>query len=145
MTRNSPPKPQPPDIEGLKAFVRENDRSEPIRFVGRINEFNGLRDRMQDRSLKWWRGDTKLWKGETRVYQGAPGAGKTAFLEHLRNVRLKHPSGYASLLGGMPVDACIINNLNVMNNMQELKDIIEKDNKPSPSASKNPPDPSPGM
>ena len=125
MTQNSPPKPKFPDIEGLKAFVRENDRSDPIRFVGRTDEFNDLRDRLQDLSWKWWRGDTKLWKGETRGYQGAPGAGKTAFLEHLRSMRLKHPSGYASLLGGMPVDACIINNLNVMNNMQELKDIIE--------------------
>ena len=73
-----------PDVEGLEAFANRTDRAPAMFFVGRefeIAEIEGACQRALGSVKGAWKEKTA---GETRIVQGAPGAGKSALLSHLR-------------------------------------------------------------
>ncbi len=66
------------NVKAIRSFIDGSDRKEPLFFMGRFDEkdiaqavFNQLED-----------GRTE---GNTVIFQGAPGAGKTALLNHLKD------------------------------------------------------------
>lgn len=70
-----------PDIEGLRAFVREGDRNRARFFVGRERQIRDIGQIGAD-AYAGFRSGRPL-AGTTRLIQGAPGAGKTALLSHI--------------------------------------------------------------
>ena len=70
-----------PDLEGLRAFVREGDRSRARFFVGREAQILDI-ERVCADAFAGFRSGRPL-AGTTRLIQGAPGAGKTALLSHI--------------------------------------------------------------
>ena len=79
-----------PDLNGLEKFVREGDRDEPLRFVGRkaeIREVDAILDSIQEGKA-----------GLTRVITSAPGAGKSALLRKLEARWKKNKKAQPSLL-----------------------------------------------
>ena len=70
-----------PDIEGLRAFVREGDRNRARFFVGRERQIRDIGQIGAD-AFAGFRSGRPL-AGTTRLIQGAPGAGKTALLSHI--------------------------------------------------------------
>ncbi len=67
----------------LQKYVKKTDRTHPLFFTGRAHEM-AIAQRSLD-NLK--DGDTE---GNTVIFQGAPGAGKTALLNHIKaNIRDK--------------------------------------------------------
>ncbi len=87
-----------PDLEGLRAFVREGDRNRARFFVGREKQILDIERVCADAMAEYQAGG-KL-TGATRLIQGAPGAGKTALLEHLDGLfgSPKEPDGFLSRL-----------------------------------------------
>ena len=87
-----------PDLEGLRAFVREGDRNRARFFVGREAQIRDIEQVCAD-AMAEYRAGGKL-AGATRLIQGAPGAGKTALLEHLDGLfgAPKEPDGLLSRL-----------------------------------------------
>ena len=87
-----------PDLEGLRAFVREGDRNRARFFVGREAQIRDIEQVCAD-AMAEYRAGGKL-AGATRLIQGAPGAGKTALLEHLDGLfgSPKEPDGLLSRL-----------------------------------------------
>ena len=87
-----------PDLEGLRAFVREGDRNRARFFVGREAQIRDIEQACAD-AMAEYRAGGKL-AGATRLIQGAPGAGKTALLEHLDGLfgSPKEPDGFLSRL-----------------------------------------------
>ena len=85
-----------PDLEGLRAFVREGDRNRARFFVGREAQIRDIGQACADAMAEYGTGG-KL-AGATRLIQGAPGAGKTALLEHLGGLfgSPKEPDGFLS-------------------------------------------------
>ncbi len=88
-----------PDLAGLAAFTRLNDRDEAWFFSGRgaeIDEIERLCTEALDRARQG-----QAARSATRLFQGAPGAGKTALLtalqqrwdERARNARVHDPIG----------------------------------------------------
>ena len=70
-----------PDLEGLRTFVREGDRSRARFFVGREEQIRDIEQVGAD-VFAGFRSGRPL-AGTTRLIQGAPGAGKTALLSHI--------------------------------------------------------------
>ena len=73
-----------PDLEGLREFADRTDRQEPPVFVGRQALLDGIGTDLQRRFDQWLAGTSDAWESGTWLVQGAPGAGKTALLRHLR-------------------------------------------------------------
>ena len=76
--RNAPDHAAGVDLEGLQLFAESEDRNAPPHFAGRrdlIGHIERTCTRMRQRE-----------RGLTRIVHGAPGAGKTSLLVHLRNV-----------------------------------------------------------
>ena len=73
-----------PDLEGLRAFVREGDRNRARFFVGRETQIRDIEQACAD-AFAGFRAGRPL-AGTTRLIQGAPGAGKTALLSHIAGV-----------------------------------------------------------
>ncbi len=84
------------DLEGLGAFAREGDRNRARFFVGREPQIRDIEQACAD-AMAEYRAGGKL-AGATRLIQGAPGAGKTALLEHLDGLfgSPKKPDGFLS-------------------------------------------------
>ena len=88
-----------PDLAGLAAFTRLNDRDEAWFFSGRGAEIDEI-ERLCTEALDRVR-QGQAARGATRLFQGAPGAGKTALLtalqqrwdERARNARVHDPIG----------------------------------------------------
>ena len=82
-----------PDVEGLEAFVREGDRNRARFFVGRATPIRDISMACLDAIRRYRAGEGLA--GATRLIQGAPGAGKTALLQHLNGVfgAPKEPDG----------------------------------------------------
>ena len=72
--------------EALQDFIIQDDRSDPEHFVGRKDLIETITKDLQGRIRKWEAGVPNPWKGATRLIQGAPGAGKTALLDHLAKI-----------------------------------------------------------
>ncbi len=62
-----------PDLDGLKNFIAEGDRTKPVYFAGRKAEIEGLQALTQHARKE----------GQTRIIAAAPGTGKTALLNEL--------------------------------------------------------------
>ncbi len=75
-----------PDIEGMRAFVRDRDRVPPKCFVGRRDVIDDLTDRLDGLA------GGGATQGATHVVQGAPGAGKTAVMHELVKRWRNHPA-----------------------------------------------------
>ena len=73
-----------PDLEGLRAFVREGDRNRARFFVGREKQIRDIEQVGAD-AFAGFRSGRPL-AGSTRLVQGAPGAGKTALLSHIASM-----------------------------------------------------------
>ncbi len=71
-----------PDLNGLREFVRTEDREDAPFFVGRESEIRDV-ERTCERVMQHVTKGESL-KSVTRLLQGAPGAGKTAILSHLQ-------------------------------------------------------------
>ena len=73
----------PRRIEALKRFIAVDERTVPPHHAGRHDVIDDIEERA---AVMWWLHDNgaELPSGITRVLQGAPGAGKTATLKHLR-------------------------------------------------------------
>ena len=89
-----------PDLEGLRAFVREGDRNRARFFVGREAQIRDIEQVCAD-AFAGFRAGRPL-AGTTRLIQGAPGAGKTALLSHMDDVfsSAREPGGLWSRLFG---------------------------------------------
>ncbi len=87
-----------PDLEGLRAFVREGDRSRARFFVGREAQILDI-ERVCADAMAEYRAGGKLI-GATRLVRGAPGAGKTALLEQIAALfgAPKEPDGFLGRL-----------------------------------------------
>ncbi len=70
-----------PDLEGLRAFVREGDRNRARFFVGREAQILDIGQVCADAFAGFLAGSPLA--GATRLIQGAPGAGKTALLSQV--------------------------------------------------------------
>ncbi len=114
-----------PDIRALKEFAESTDRETPVAFVGREEQIGALaRDlerRVRQRGSWKGFGDPPKWEGATWLFQGAPGAGKTALLRHLQNLKIQAPAGDGAASGGVPVRACSITDQHVLSDPWELK------------------------
>ena len=91
-------KPVDPRLRALRRFARTTNRERPILFAGREDQVNGFMDDLKERTEEWleWRKSNPLkadpseskpppaWESTTWLFQGAPGAGKTSLLRHLR-------------------------------------------------------------
>ncbi len=86
-----------PNIKGLRKFARKSDRQDPPTFAGRCGLIKKFIEDLQDRSEDWIEGKSDAWKGATWLFQGAPGAGKTALLSHLKKL----------MINGEPVRLCL--------------------------------------
>ena len=73
-----------PDLEGLRAFVREGDRNRARFFVGREAQIRDIEQACAD-AFAGFRAGRPL-AGTTRLIQGAPGAGKTALLSQIAGI-----------------------------------------------------------
>ena len=73
-----------PDLEGLRAFAREGDRTRTRFFVGRGTQLRDIEAACAD-AFAGFRAGRPL-AGTTRLIQGAPGAGKTALLRHFEDI-----------------------------------------------------------
>ncbi len=71
-----------PDLDRLPDFIEERDRNAAWFFVGRSTQVEYV-ERTCDLAFRRFREGTAL-AGATVLIQGAPGAGKTALLKHLR-------------------------------------------------------------
>ena len=71
-----------PDLDRLPDFIEERDRNAAWFFVGRTIQVEYI-ERTCDLALRRFREGAAL-AGATVLIQGAPGAGKTALLKHLR-------------------------------------------------------------
>ena len=71
-----------PDLEGLEGFIRDGDRNRARFFVGRTVPIRDINAACADAITRYRAGDGIA--GATRLIQGAPGAGKTALLQHLK-------------------------------------------------------------
>ena len=71
-----------PDLDRLPDFIEERDRNAAWFFVGRTIQVDYI-ERTCDLALRRFREGAAL-AGATVLIQGAPGAGKTALLSHLR-------------------------------------------------------------
>jgi len=67
----------PFDPKPLQEFIEEGDRASPLIFAGRADEIECAKAAL--RSVERGR-----LAGQTALFTGAPGAGKTALLEHLK-------------------------------------------------------------
>ena len=87
-----------PDLEGLRAFVREGDRNRARFFVGRETQIRDIEQACAD-AFAGFRAGRPL-AGTTQLIQGAPGAGKTALLRHMDDVfgSAREPGGLWSRL-----------------------------------------------
>ena len=107
-------KPVDPRLEALLNFSEGTNRERPIHFAGREDQVNGFMDDLKERTEEWqgWRKSNPLkadppgskpppaWESTTWLFQGAPGAGKTSLLRHLREEIGKDPE--------LDVRVCII-------------------------------------
>ena len=73
-----------PELDGLRAFVREGDRNRARFFVGRAAQLRDIESACAD-AFAGFRAGRPL-AGTTRLIQGAPGAGKTALLRHFEDI-----------------------------------------------------------
>ena len=73
-----------PELDGLRAFVREGDRNRARFFVGREAQLRDIELACAD-AFAGFRAGRPL-AGTTRLIQGAPGAGKTALLRHFEDI-----------------------------------------------------------
>ena len=72
-----------PDMDGLRGFVRRSDRGTPLHFVGREAEIRRLGEVLEDTLQAYKTGDGSQ-TGNTQLITAAPGAGKSALLEELK-------------------------------------------------------------
>ena len=72
-----------PDMDGLREFVLRSDRGTPLHFVGREAEIRRL-GRVLEATLQAYKTDDGSQKGNTQLITAAPGAGKSALLEELK-------------------------------------------------------------
>ncbi len=81
-----------PDLRGLREFSESTDRETPVAFVGREEQIGALKRDLEARfrQRQGWEGPgfPPAWEGATWLFQGAPGAGKTALLRHLKNLKV---------------------------------------------------------
>ncbi len=110
-----------PDMEGLREFAQKSDRQEPPAFAGRKDQIAGLAKDLRTRTKDSMAGKSDAWEGATWLFQGAPGAGKTALLRHLQNLKIQAPAGNGAASGGVPVRACSITDQHVLSDPWELK------------------------
>ena len=105
----------------LLDFADDTTRGDPVIFAGREKQVNFLKNRLEGLWEKWRAkdpGEQAPWKGETVIVQGAPGAGKTALLDHLETLEFEvRETGKMS-----PVTVCYIEDENVL----EDKDLFEQ-------------------
>ena len=73
-----------PELDGLRAFVREGDRNRARFFVGREAQLRDIEAACAD-AFAGFRAGRPL-AGTTRLIQGAPGAGKTALLRRFEDI-----------------------------------------------------------
>ena len=89
-----------PDLEGLRAFVREGDRNRARFFVGREAQIRDI-ERVCADAFAGFRSGRPL-AGATRLIHGAPGAGKTALLSHIagaaESVEWRRPGAWRRFL-----------------------------------------------
>ena len=79
------PGPNPTGFEGLKYYVRHfDDKNPPPYFAGRGDIISGIEDACMESWSRHCNGQTQN-KPATRLIYGAPGAGKTSTLLHLRD------------------------------------------------------------
>ena len=78
MVRRSPS----PDLDAARHFVQQEDRSRAWFFVGREKEIRNVETVLSEALSECQAGGSLF--GATRLIRGAPGAGKTALLTHLR-------------------------------------------------------------
>ena len=71
-----------PDLDGLRFFSEPSDRERAAFFVGRAGEIEDI-ERALARALRHAQAGQRS-AGATRLIQGAPGAGKSALLAHLK-------------------------------------------------------------
>ncbi len=110
-----------PDLRGLKEFAQKSDRQDPPAFAGRKDQIEGLAKDLRTRTKDSMAGKSDAWEGATWLFQGAPGAGKTALLRHLQNLKIQAPSGDGAASGGVPVRACSITDQHVLSDPWELR------------------------
>ena len=72
-----------PDMDGLREFVLRSDRGTPLHFVGREAEIRRL-GRVLEATLQAYKTGDGSQKGNTQLITAAPGAGKSALLEELK-------------------------------------------------------------
>ena len=72
-----------PDLEGLKAFVKREERQWTPFFVGRGDIIAAVEDRCRE-AVRECSVKGGCLEGATRLVQGAPGAGKTALLSEMK-------------------------------------------------------------
>ncbi len=82
-----------PDLRGLKEFAQKSDRQDPPAFAGRKDQIAGLAKDLRTRTKDSMAGKSDAWEGAAWLFQGAPGAGKTALLRHLQNLKIQAPAG----------------------------------------------------
>ena len=70
-------------MDGLRGFVRRSDRGTPLHFVGREAEIRRLGRVLEDTLQAYKTGDGSQ-TGNTQLITAAPGAGKSALLEELK-------------------------------------------------------------
>ena len=73
-----------PNLTGLSDFVGSTDREPALFFVGRQDVLGQIKRDLERRLRHWRAGREGAWQGGTWLIQGAPGAGKTALLSHLK-------------------------------------------------------------
>ena len=107
-------KPVDPRLRALRRFARTTNRERPILFAGREDQVGPFMRDLKRRTKVWqgWRKSNPLkadppeskpppaWESTTWLFQGAPGAGKTSLLRHLREEIGKDPE--------LDVRVCII-------------------------------------
>ena len=70
-------------MDGLREFVLRSDRGTPLHFVGREAEIRRL-GRVLEATLQAYKTGDGSQKGNTQLITAAPGAGKSALLEELK-------------------------------------------------------------
>ncbi len=90
--KNRDAKARIPDLGGLREFSESTDRETPVAFVGREEQIGALKRDLEARfrQRQGWEGPgfPPAWEGATWLFQGAPGAGKTALLRRLKNLKV---------------------------------------------------------
>ena len=110
-----------PRTQALINFSKGTGRGRPVFFGGRKDEIEDVEEDLQRRiheRMDWdQKGPPPVWKSPIWIFQGAPGAGKTAFLERLESLTFKPPG----LRSERPVSVCMINRKSELHEGNQLE------------------------